>query len=89
MSTEPKIKAVAAVAYLATIVAANWLTAEYGLVPIGFGLAATDRHGSTWKRQPDDKLWWERTDAPRVMPEPQLIDRCGPLTEVEETNDAD
>jgi queuosine precursor transporter len=28
-------------AYLTTIVAANWLTAEYGLVPIGFGLVAT------------------------------------------------
>lgn len=30
-----------AVAYLATIVVANWLTAWYGLVPVGFGLAAT------------------------------------------------
>lgn len=29
------------VAYLASIVAANWLTAHYGLVPVGFGLAAT------------------------------------------------
>lgn len=28
-------------AYLATIVAANWLMAHYGLVPIGFGLMAT------------------------------------------------
>lgn len=39
--TEPKIRVTAVVAYLATIVAANWLTAEYGLVPIGFGLVAT------------------------------------------------
>lgn len=31
----------ATAAYLGTIVAANWLTAEYGLVPIGFGLMAT------------------------------------------------
>jgi uncharacterized PurR-regulated membrane protein YhhQ (DUF165 family) len=28
-------------AYLTTIVAANWLTARYGFVPIGLGLAAT------------------------------------------------
>ena len=27
--------------YIGTIVAANWLTATYGLVPIGFGLAVT------------------------------------------------
>lgn len=31
----------AVVAYIATIVAANWLTARYGLVPVGFGLLAT------------------------------------------------
>lgn len=31
----------AVVAYLASIVAANWLTAHYGLVPVGFGLLAT------------------------------------------------
>ena len=29
------------VAYLASIVLANWLTARYGLVPMGFGLMAT------------------------------------------------
>lgn len=28
-------------AYLAVIVLANWMTAAYGLVPIGFGLAVT------------------------------------------------
>lgn len=28
-------------AYLTTVVAANWLTAEFGLVPMGFGLMAT------------------------------------------------
>jgi queuosine precursor transporter len=27
--------------YVGTVVAANWLTAEYGLVPVGFGLLAT------------------------------------------------
>jgi uncharacterized PurR-regulated membrane protein YhhQ (DUF165 family) len=31
----------AAVAYLGSIVVANWLTARYGFVPVGFGLAAT------------------------------------------------
>lgn len=35
------MKALAILGYLATIVAANWLTAEYGLVPVGFGLLAT------------------------------------------------
>lgn len=36
------VKTVAAVvAYLGSIVAANWLTANYGFVPVGFGLAAT------------------------------------------------
>lgn len=39
MSTAARFFAVAA--YLASIVAANWLTARYGLVPVGFGLAAT------------------------------------------------
>lgn len=34
-------KVLAVAAYLSTIVAANWLTAHYGLVPIGFGLMAT------------------------------------------------
>lgn len=32
---------VAITAYLGSIVAANWLTAHYGFVPVGFGLAAT------------------------------------------------
>lgn len=31
----------AVVAYLTSIVASNWLTAHYGLVPVGFGLLAT------------------------------------------------
>lgn len=35
------MKALAILGYLATIVAANWLTAEYGMVPVGFGLMAT------------------------------------------------
>jgi len=39
MSALTRTAAVAA--YLATIVAANWLTAHYGLVPVGFGLLAT------------------------------------------------
>lgn len=34
-------RALAVLAYLFTIVAANWLTARYGFVPVGFGLAAT------------------------------------------------
>jgi len=34
-------KILAAAAYLASIVAANWLTARYGFVPVGFGLMAT------------------------------------------------
>lgn len=33
--------ATAVAAYLASIVGANWLTAHYGFVPIGFGLMAT------------------------------------------------
>jgi uncharacterized PurR-regulated membrane protein YhhQ (DUF165 family) len=32
---------VALLGYITTIVAANWLTVTYGLVPIGFGLAVT------------------------------------------------
>lgn len=32
---------VAVAAYLASIVAANWLTARYGFSPVGFGLMAT------------------------------------------------
>jgi hypothetical protein len=31
----------AAAAFLATILAANWATTRYGMVPVGFGLAAT------------------------------------------------
>ena len=34
-------RVLAIAAYLATIVAANWLTARYGFVPIGLGLMAT------------------------------------------------
>jgi hypothetical protein len=34
-------KALAVVAYLGSIVAANWLTARYGFVPVGVGLYAT------------------------------------------------
>jgi len=33
------------VAFLALVVAANWLTAEYGLIPVGLGLTAT---AGTW-----------------------------------------
>ncbi len=34
-------RALSVLAYLGSIVAANWLTTRYGLVPVGFGLAAT------------------------------------------------
>lgn len=34
-------KSLAVVGYLSTIVAANWLTANYGFAPVGFGLMAT------------------------------------------------
>jgi len=34
-------RALSVFAYLGSIVAANWLTARYGFVPMGFGLAAT------------------------------------------------
>ena len=41
-SEEGTIRRMLAIAaYLTTIVAANWLTSRYGLVPIGFGLMAT------------------------------------------------
>lgn len=40
MST-PLARVSAALAYLSCIVAANWLTAHYGLVPVGFGLVVT------------------------------------------------
>lgn len=37
-----KLKAVIVViAFVSTIVLANWLTANYGLIPVGFGLLAT------------------------------------------------
>jgi hypothetical protein len=35
------IAAPLAVAYIATVVLANWLTEHYGLVPVGFGLLVT------------------------------------------------
>lgn len=35
----------AAVAFLSLVVAANWLTATYGLIPVGFGLVTT---AGTW-----------------------------------------
>lgn len=35
------MKIFSVVAYLGSIVAANWLTSRYGLVPVGFGLVAT------------------------------------------------
>jgi queuosine precursor transporter len=35
------IRALALTAYIGSIVAANWLTATFGLVPIGFGLLVT------------------------------------------------
>jgi len=34
-------RSVALAAYIATIVLANWMTASFGLIPIGFGLAVT------------------------------------------------
>jgi uncharacterized PurR-regulated membrane protein YhhQ (DUF165 family) len=34
-------RVLAVLAYLCSIVAANWLTARYGFVPVGLGLAAT------------------------------------------------
>lgn len=36
-----KIKILAAVAFLAAIVAANYVTTAYGVIPVGFGLVAT------------------------------------------------
>lgn len=36
-----KYSFIATVGYVATILAANWATATFGLVPIGFGLAVT------------------------------------------------
>ena len=39
--TRTWLGAAAVAAYIATIAAANWLTARYGFVPVGFGLTAT------------------------------------------------
>lgn len=36
-----RLGALAVACYIATVVAANWLTAHYGFVPVGFGLTAT------------------------------------------------
>jgi uncharacterized PurR-regulated membrane protein YhhQ (DUF165 family) len=35
------VAALAAAAFISTILAANYVTSEYGMVPVGFGLAAT------------------------------------------------
>lgn len=40
MSTQQRIGTAAAIGYIATIFAANWLISRYGAVPVGFGLAA-------------------------------------------------
>lgn len=36
-----KLKIIAAVGFIATILAANYVTTQYGMVPVGFGLTAT------------------------------------------------
>jgi hypothetical protein len=36
-----KLKITAALGFIATILAANYVTTEYGMVPVGFGLVAT------------------------------------------------
>jgi uncharacterized PurR-regulated membrane protein YhhQ (DUF165 family) len=36
-----KLKVIAATCFIATILAANYVTTEYGMVPVGFGLMAT------------------------------------------------
>lgn len=36
-----KLKIIAAIGFIATILAANYVTTEYGMVPVGFGLVAT------------------------------------------------
>jgi hypothetical protein len=36
-----KLKMTAALGFIATILAANYVTTEYGMVPVGFGLVAT------------------------------------------------
>lgn len=40
MSKRTAIGITAGIAYLATVIGANWLITTYGIVPIGFGLAA-------------------------------------------------
>lgn len=37
----PRIKAIALALFLGAIVAANYVTARYGLIPVGFGLVTT------------------------------------------------
>jgi queuosine precursor transporter len=37
----PLVKLAALIAYVSSVVAANWLTARFGFVPVGFGLATT------------------------------------------------
>jgi uncharacterized PurR-regulated membrane protein YhhQ (DUF165 family) len=39
--SERKIAAASAVAFVACIIAANYVTTRYGMVPVGFGLVAT------------------------------------------------
>jgi uncharacterized PurR-regulated membrane protein YhhQ (DUF165 family) len=39
--SKPILRALAALAYVACIVAANWATAHYGLVPVGWGQMVT------------------------------------------------
>jgi uncharacterized PurR-regulated membrane protein YhhQ (DUF165 family) len=40
VSSRQRLGVLAAVAYVGTIVAANWAITRYGLVPVGFGLTA-------------------------------------------------
>ena len=39
--TKTRYAAIAAVTFIATILAANYVTSQYGMVPVGFGLMAT------------------------------------------------
>lgn len=41
MSGEPRMKYALAAAFLGCILAANYVTTEFGMVPVGFGLVAT------------------------------------------------
>jgi hypothetical protein len=41
MSTRREIAATAIVAYLGSVILANWLTTRYGFIPVGFGYTAT------------------------------------------------